>query len=108
MGKRRVLGHFEFAVLSIVRDRRGEAYGVNIYEDLETKEHEPSLAAIYVTLRRLEEKGMVTSSETEPTEARGGRRKRVYEITGLGERALSETLAIFTQAQQALAWGNGR
>ena len=37
-----------------------------------------SFGAIYVPLHRLEKKGLVNSYFNEPTNKRGGRRKRIY------------------------------
>ena len=41
---------------------------------------EVSLGAVYKTLERLEDKGLVASREGEPTPERGGRRKRHYRL----------------------------
>lgn len=48
-----------------------------------------SLPSTYMTLTRLEEKGLVVSSTTEPTAVRGGRRRKVYVVTDKGREALS-------------------
>jgi len=41
-------------------------------------------------LKRLEEKGLVTSKMSDPTSERGGRRKRIFLLTSAGKRALEE------------------
>ena len=48
------------------------------------------MGALYATLDRLEKKGYLRSWWSEPKAERGGRRKRLFEITGLGEQALGE------------------
>jgi DNA-binding PadR family transcriptional regulator len=52
-----------------------------------------SLGAIYVTLDRMEDKGLVSSRLSDPTPERGGRAKRCYQLEALGERALQESAA---------------
>jgi DNA-binding PadR family transcriptional regulator len=97
---------FDRRVLSAVRDLGGNAYGVTIFKALSppmpesTRRSrfrlflhwfkEPSLGAIYVALESMEERNLVTSHWGEATEERGGRRKRYYCITRLGEAALEE------------------
>jgi DNA-binding PadR family transcriptional regulator len=48
-----------------------------------------TLGAIYITLQRLEAKGLLSSFEGMATETRGGRRKRLYRLTEAGVRALA-------------------
>ncbi len=47
-----------------------------------------SLGAVYKTLDRLEDKGLVASRIGEPTAERGGRRKKHYRLLAAGQRAL--------------------
>ena len=49
----------------------------------------PSLPSIHVTLRRLEEKGLLTSDTGAPS-SRGGRPRRWYRPTLAGVRSLRE------------------
>jgi DNA-binding PadR family transcriptional regulator len=65
------------------------------------------LGAVYVTLDRLEDKGMISSWLSDPTPERGGRSKRHYQIQGLGERALRESLLAADRMYTALeeTWG---
>ncbi len=57
-----------------------------------------SIGGIYVPLDRLVQKGLLRAYEQAPTPERGGRRKRVYEITAAGLAALREV----RQVEQAL------
>lgn len=45
-----------------------------------------SLGAVYAGLDRLEDKGLVTSSLGDSTPVRGGKRKRVFDVTRQGLR----------------------
>ncbi len=106
MPKRAFLGQFEEVTLRAVQYLREEAYGAAIWEALESAGRGASIGSLYVTLDRLEKKGLVTSEWGEPTPERGGRRKRFYTITGDGVKALHET----EQARQrvSVGWGLDR
>jgi PadR family transcriptional regulator, regulatory protein PadR len=93
MAKPDSLGQFEQLVLTAILARRDDAYGVSIHSKVEELAHPKavSLGAVYVTLDRLEDKGLVSSRLTDPTPERGGRAKRCYRLEALGERALEES-----------------
>jgi PadR family transcriptional regulator PadR len=79
------IGEFEQLVLLAVVRLEGLGYGVSILQEIEGRTQRPvSEAAGYLTLRRLEAKGWVTSRLGEPSPERGGRAKRFYEITSDG------------------------
>jgi PadR family transcriptional regulator PadR len=93
MAKSDSLGQFEQLVLTAILARRDDAYGVSIHSKVEELAHPKavSLGAVYVTLDRLEDKGLVKSWLSDPTPERGGRAKRCYRLEALGERALEES-----------------
>jgi len=93
MAKSDSLGQFEQLVLTAILTLRDDAYGVTIHSRVEKMAHPRTVAlgAVYVTLDRLEDKGLVTSWLSEPTAERGGRAKRCYRLEALGERALQES-----------------
>ncbi|MFT3701712.1 MAG: PadR family transcriptional regulator [Agriterribacter sp.] len=83
------LGEFEELILLVVAASDGEAYGVSIQESLMEKlKKNVNISAVHVSLKRLEDKGFVKSRFGGITEERGGRRKKFYNITGIGKRAL--------------------
>lgn len=88
MGRREHLGDLEALVLvGVVRLGAG-ANGTAVYEELEARStRELSLPAIHVTLRRLEEKGLL-HSESGGSSPRGGRPRRFYQLTPAGIEAL--------------------
>jgi PadR family transcriptional regulator, regulatory protein PadR len=92
MAKAESLGQFEQLVLTAILTLREDAYGITIHEKVQELAHPKavSLGAIYVTLDRLEDKGMVASRLSDPTPERGGRAKRYYHLEGVGEIALQE------------------
>ena len=69
----------------------GEAYGVTIGAEINRRMSRLiSRGALHTALSRLEEKGLIRSKYGEPTAERGGRRKRIYEVTDSGVRSLQE------------------
>ena len=50
-----------------------------------------SIGALQTVLRRLEEKGMLTSAFGEATKIRGGKRKRYFTVTQYGQQVLNES-----------------
>lgn len=81
---------FEELVLGAVYKLQENAYGVTIWGELEQAGRSSALGQIYATLDRLEAKGFVRSSLGEPGQERGGKRKKFFNITGSGIRALNE------------------
>ena len=86
------LGEFEEIVLLTVAILDGEAYGVSIIEEIETRlDRSVSLGAIQTVLKRLEDKRLVRSAFGEATKIRGGKRKRYYTISTEGKQVLKNT-----------------
>lgn len=86
------LGEFEELVLLCVRQLGEDAHGAAIQALLgQTAGREVTLGAIYAALDRAHRKEMVESWLGEPTAARGGRAKRHYAVTSVGETALEES-----------------
>lgn len=87
--KKYQLGEFEEYVLLTVGVLYGEAYGVSIKEEIEKRlQRKVSIGALQSALRRMEEKGFLTSELGESTKTRGGKRKRYFKITAFGKEAL--------------------
>lgn len=75
-----------------------DAYGLGVRREVsEVRGHDYSVGAIYTTLSRLEEKGLLESWETEPRPERGGRSRRQYELTAAGRSALREAERVATR-----------
>lgn len=89
--KKTKLGEFEELVLLTVASLRKEAYGVEIKKSLEARmKTKLSVGSIQSALKRMEEKGFLTSEFGEATQVRGGKRKRIYSTTAYAHRVLSE------------------
>ena len=75
-----------------------ERYGLEIRNTVRDLGQPLSLAGLYTTLARLEKQGLVTSRWGDETvEVRQGARRRYYELTGAGVKALKETKAVVTR-----------
>ena len=98
-----VIGEFEQLVLLALVRQGTEAYGVSVCQDLiDRTGRDVSLAAVYKTLERLEDKGYVGSRIGEPTAERGGRRKKYYRMLAPGNRALKSSLAAIRRMTEGL------
>lgn len=85
------IGEFEELVLLAVASLNEKAYGVSIKELIQERtDRSISIGALHSTITRLEEKGLLKSWLGEPTQERGGRRKRYFEVTHQGKVALHE------------------
>ena len=85
------LGEFEELVLLTVAALQEEAYGVEIKRELESRLNEKlSVGSIQSALKRMEEKGFLTSEFGEATLKRGGKRKRIYTTTSYAHKVLNE------------------
>jgi DNA-binding PadR family transcriptional regulator len=109
MAKSDALGSFEQVILTALLVLRDNAYGVTIREKAEELSHPKnvSIGAVYVTLDRLEEKGLISSWLSEPTPERGGRAKRCYRLEPPGRRALEEAAVTARRIWESAAnvWG---
>ncbi|NOT76960.1 MAG: PadR family transcriptional regulator [Cyclobacteriaceae bacterium] len=89
------IGEFEELVLLTIAALDEAAYGVAIKEDIEQRtDRSISIGALHSTITRLDEKGFIKSWLGDPTQARGGRRKRYFQLTNQGKAALRKVKAL--------------
>lgn len=94
MGSREYLGEFEQVVLLALARVEGPAYGGSIHQEiLDTTGRDVSIPAVYVTLKRMERKGLV-ASEVGGGGGSGGRPTRNYRILAAGREALARSRAL--------------
>ena len=97
------LGEFEQLILLAILQLRGEVYGVPIVDEIERRTGRTvAPAAVYVTLRRLEEKGLVSSWMSEPTAERGGKARRCVKVTRAGIETLRDARQVIDQMWKGL------
>lgn len=96
MNKSFSLGEFEQIVLLAVLRLEDSAYGVTIQAEIEScAGRKTTPGALYTTLDRLENKGLLCSRCGESTPARGGRAKRFYSVTTEGRHRLVNAQSAF-------------
>jgi PadR family transcriptional regulator len=106
MKKQDPLGQLEQVVLTAVLMQRDHAYGAAVHTRVVALADRPIiLPAVYVTLDRLEEKGYLSSTLSDPTPERGGRAKRMYHLTAAGRRVLQESAATAGRVYEAVSEG---
>jgi DNA-binding PadR family transcriptional regulator len=92
----------EALVLTAVMRLGGRPHGTAVYEEIEARTgRDPSLAGVHVTLRRLEEKGLLVSTTGNPSR-RGGRPRRFYAPTPDGVRSLRDFQVMWRKAWRGL------
>jgi PadR family transcriptional regulator len=97
------LGEFEQIVLLTLLRLGSEAYGAAVQAEIESHGGRAvSVSAVYTTLDRLEVKGLVRSRIGEPTPQRGGKRKKYYEITPVGSRALRDAYQLLKRMSKGI------
>jgi PadR family transcriptional regulator len=86
------LGEFEYAVLLAVLHLNDGAYAVPVRDLIaERTGREVARGALYTALERLEAKGCLHSVMRDPSEGRGGRQRRLFDVTPKGLEALRAT-----------------
>lgn len=92
MGRDGFLGEFEQMLLLAALRLGDDAFGTRLMEELdESVGRRVSRGAVYVTLNRLEEKGLLTSQSSPAEGNRGGRPRRVVTVTPEGRTELRRT-----------------
>jgi DNA-binding PadR family transcriptional regulator len=100
---RNFLGEFEQVVLLAMARVGDQAYAVSVHDEiLQTTGRSVSIPAVYVTLSRLEKKGLVSSWKGKPAPMRGGRAKRHFELTDAGCEALEQSRDVLRQLWDGL------
>ena len=97
------LGELEELILLTVGVLYKEAYGVAVLEEVEKQTgRKLNISAVHSVLTRLEDKGFVKSEMGNATEERGGRRKRIFNLTAAGKKSLEEINTTRSQLYQQI------
>lgn len=100
-----MLGEFEYLLLSAAASLGEEAYGASIRAMVEEATGTAcSIGALYTTLDRLEQKGLVKTWMGGATAQRGGRAKRMVKITPKGIEAAAHFYRVVRRMTTGLAW----
>jgi PadR family transcriptional regulator, regulatory protein PadR len=83
------LGELEQVVMLAVARLDDHAYGMSIRREIEARAgRSVAIGAVYATLERLEDKGLVRAAERAPAPDRDGRARRFFHLTRAGIGAL--------------------
>ena len=97
------LGEFEQMVLLAILHLGGEVYGIPVVDEIERRTgRSVSRSAVYITLRRLEKKCLLSSWMSDPTPERGGKPRRCVRVEPEGRRLLQESRGLMEQMWQGL------
>ena len=89
---RDTLGEFEHVVLLAILRLGGEAYSVPVVLELEERTgREVAQAAVFIAMKRLEKKGLLTSRMDDHAVKETGRVRRYFQLTEAGREKLRET-----------------
>lgn len=103
MDSRGSLGEFEQIVLLAIIQLGDDVYGVPIVDEIQRRTGRAvAPAAVYITLRRLEQRGLVTSWLSDPSPQRGGKARRCVKITRAGVESLRAARKVIDQMWQGL------
>ena len=104
-----MLGEFEYLLITAAASLGEEAYGAAIREEIEsTTGRKCSIGALYTTIDRLENKGLVKTWMGEATPQRGGRAKRMVRITPKGVQAAKDFYEAVVRVSHGASWATGR
>ena len=103
MPKGLFLAEFEIYLLLALARLGERAYGVSIRQEIESRTGRPvSIGAVYATLGRLGDKGLVTYEISSPLPVPGGRSRKYFHLTPEGDRALQHSVAMMERMTEGL------
>lgn len=100
-----MIGEFEYLILTAAVQIGEDAYGAVIRAKIEEATGgRCSIGALYTTLDRLEEKGLIKTRMGDPTPERGGRAKRMVRVTAAGARAAEDFYSAVMKVTKGVSW----
>ena len=109
MPKGNFLAEFELYLMLALTRLGDQAYGVTVRREIESRTGRPvSIGAVYATLGRLEDKGLVTHQVSDPVRVRGGRSRKYFRLTAEGERALEHSTTMMKKMMEGLVFAAGK
>jgi PadR family transcriptional regulator len=104
MAKGDFVGEFELYVMLALARLGADAYGVTIRREIEARTARTiAIGAVYATLARLEEKGLVQFRVSAPQPVQGGRARKYFTLTAAGTRALRHSTAMLARMMDGLS-----
>ena len=104
-----MLGEFEYLILTAAAALGENAYSAAIREEIvRATGRKCSIGALYTTVDRLEAKGLVKTWMGEATPQRGGRAKRMIQVTAAGVRAAEDFYRAIDRLTRNVSWAPHR
>lgn len=100
-----MLGEFEYLIITAAASLGKNAYSAAIRDEIERATGgKCSIGALYTTVDRLEAKGLVKTWMGEATAQRGGRAKRMIQVTPEGVRAAEHFYNAVNRLTRNVSW----
>ena len=97
------LAEFELYVMLSMARLGEKAYGASIRKEIQKRTARPvSIGALYATLARLGEKGLVAFEVSDPQPVQGGRARKYCRLTSEGKDALHHSAAMLGRMMDGL------
>ena len=97
------LGEFEQLLMFALLELDADAHGVTIRRAIEDRTgRQVSPGAVYTAMERLESRGFVVSRVGDATPARGGRRRKYYDLEPAGAEVLQRSYETLTRMAEGL------
>ena len=104
-----MLGEFEYLLITAAASLGDQAYGAAIREEIQRNTgRRCSIGALYTTIDRLEQKGLLKTWMGEATPQRGGRSKRMVRVTSKGVVAAKDFYEAVTRISHGVSWAADR
>ena len=78
------LGQLEETIMLVIASMENEGYAVSVQDYLIERGRNMNISAIHKTLYRLEDKGLLKSYLGGASNKRGGKNKRLFQVTSAG------------------------
>lgn len=104
-----MLGEFEYLLIAAAARLGDQAYGASVQVEIAKATGQAcSAGALYTTLDRLESKGLLTTTMSDPTPERGGRAKRMIVVTPAGRREAAQFYRAVSRVSAGVPWALAR
>ncbi len=104
MSKGEYLGEFEQMVLLALLRLKEHAYGVTVRQEIQSRTNRSvAIGAVYACLERLERKGYVVSSISDPQPVPGGRSRKYFRFTRAGSEAMQQSREMVQRMTEGLS-----
>lgn len=100
-----MLGEFEYLLITAAARLGDHAYGESIRQELDAiigRRCTPG--ALYTTIDRLENKGLLKTWMGEATPERGGRAKRMVSVTTKGAKEAADFYGAIVRVSRGVSW----